>query len=327
MNYNTKRRVAALLAVPALLFTAACGSDDGNNGDTAAGGVAEVKGKVGEKPEISVPKDGEPSEKTVVKTVSEGSGSPIKASDFVRLDWTVEKWGGDQELGGTWAETSTAGGTPRRQSVEQIGKQSQQLPEKVLDAVKGKKPGSRILVQGTAGDLIGENLNTSAGIAAKDVLIWVVDPVGAATVDAKAEVKGEQAATEPGLPEVEVPSQKAAVITIPKGAKAPKELEEQVLIKGTGKKVEAGEGLIAQYTGVKWEDGKKFDSSWDHGGATAFQIGTGSVVEGWDKGLVGKNVGDRVLLVIPPSLGYGANPSSELAKNTLVFVVDILGTV
>ncbi len=45
------------------------------------------------------------------------------------------------------AETSTAGGTPRRQSVEQIGKQSQQLPEKVLDAVKGKKPGSRILVQ------------------------------------------------------------------------------------------------------------------------------------------------------------------------------------
>jgi FKBP-type peptidyl-prolyl cis-trans isomerase len=38
-------------------------------------------------------------------------------------------------------------------------------------------------------------------------------------------------------------------------------------------------------------------------------------------------VGDRVLLVIPPSLGYGASPQSELAKNTLVFTVDILGTV
>lgn len=325
MNYNTKRRVAALLAVPALLFTAACGSDDENNGE-AAGGVAEVKGKVGAKPEISVPKDGQPSEETVVKTVSEGSGSPIKASDFVRLDWTVEKWGGGQELSGTWA-TSTGDETARRQSVEQIGKPSQQLPEKVLDAVKGKKPGSRILVQGTAGDLIGQNLNTSSGIAATDVLVWVVDPVGATTVDAKAEAKGEQAASEAGLPEVEAPSQKAATITIPEGAKAPKDLEQQVLIKGSGKKVEAGQGLVAQYTGVKWEGGTKFDSSWDHGGATAFQIGTGSVVEGWDKGLVGKNVGDRVLLVIPPSLGYGANPSSELAKNTLVFVVDILGTV
>ncbi|MFF6917493.1 FKBP-type peptidyl-prolyl cis-trans isomerase [Streptomyces sp. NPDC012466] len=326
MNYNTKRRVAALLAVPALLFTAACGSDDGNNGDTA-GGVAEVKGKVGAKPEISVPKDGKPSDETVVKTVSAGSGTPIKGSDFVRLDWTVEKWGGDQELGGTWAAGSTGDKAPRRQSIEQIGKPSQQLPEKVLDAVKGKKPGSRILVQGTAGDLIGQSLNTSSGIAAKDVLIWVVDPVGAASVDAKAEAKGEQAPSEPGMPEVKSPSQKAAVITVPKGEKAPKDLKEQVLIKGDGKKVEAGQGLIAQYTGVKWEDGKKFDSSWDHGGATAFQIGNGSVVAGWDKGLVGKHVGDRVLLVIPPSLGYGASPSSELAKNTLVFTVDILGTV
>ncbi|MFF8017678.1 FKBP-type peptidyl-prolyl cis-trans isomerase [Streptomyces sp. NPDC007929] len=326
MNYNTKRLVAALLAVPALLFTAACGSDDGNNGE-AAGGVAEIKGKVGAKPEISVPKDGKPSDKTVVETVSAGSGTPIKGSDFVRLDWTVEKWGGDQELGGTWAAAATDDKAPRRQSIEQIGKPSQQLPEKVLDAVKGKKPGSRVLVQGTAGDLIGQSLNTSSGIAAKDVLIWVVDPVAAATVDPKAEAKGEQAPSEPGMPEVKSPSQKAAVITVPKGEKAPKDLKEQVLIKGDGKKVEAGQGLIAQYTGVKWEDGKKFDSSWDHGGATAFQIGNGSVVAGWDKGLVGKHVGDRVLLVIPPSLGYGANPQSELAKNTLVFTVDILGTV
>jgi FKBP-type peptidyl-prolyl cis-trans isomerase len=326
MNYNTKRRVAALLAVPALLFTAACGSDDGNNGD-AAEGVAQVKGKAGAKPEISVPKDGEPSKKTVTETVSEGSGSVIKASDFVRLDWTVQKWGSDKELGGTWAAAAGGGKASRPQSVEQIGKQSQQLPEKVLDAVKGKKSGSRILVQGTAGDLLGQNLNPSSGIAAKDVLIWVVDPVGAAAVDAKAEAKGEQAATGEGMPEVKAPSQKAATITIPKGVKAPKDLEQQVLIKGSGKKVEAGQGLVAQYTGVKWEDGKKFDSSWDHGGATAFQIGTNSVVQGWDKGLVGKNVGDRVLLVIPPSLGYGATPSSELAKNTLVFVVDILGAV
>ncbi|MES5822381.1 FKBP-type peptidyl-prolyl cis-trans isomerase [Streptomyces sp. RG80] len=326
MNYNTKRSVAALLAVPALLFTAACGSDDGDDG-AAAEAVAQVKGKVGAKPEISVPKDAEPSEKTVTKTLSEGSGSAIKASDFVRLDWIVEKWGDDKELSGTWTAATAGDKTPRRQSVEQIGKPSQQLPEKVLDAVKGKKPGSRILVQGTAGDLLGQNLNTDSGITAKDVLIWVIDPVGAATVDAKAEAEGEQAAPAAGMPEVKAPSQKAATITIPKGEKAPKELEQQVLIKGSGKKVEAGQGLVAQYTGVKWEDGEKFDSSWDHGGATAFQIGNGSVVEGWDKGLVGKNVGDRVLLVIPPSLGYGASPSSELAKNTLVFVVDILGTV
>lgn len=111
---------------------------------------------------------------------------------------------------------------------------------------------------------------------------------------------------------------------MPKGKKAPTELKQQVLIKGKGKEIKKGDALVAQYTGVKWEDGKKFDSSWDHGGATTFQIGTGSVVKGWDDALVGKHVGDRVEIVIPPKLGYGSQPQSELAKNTLVFSVDIV---
>ncbi|MFD7711830.1 FKBP-type peptidyl-prolyl cis-trans isomerase [Streptomyces sp. NPDC059786] len=325
MNYYVKRRAVALLAVPALLFTAAACGSDGDDSEGGAGAVATVKGKVGEKPKITLPKD-DPSETTVTKTVAEGDGEVIKKSDFVRLDWAVEKWDGAKELGSTWTSASS-GSTPRQQAVEQIGQQSQQLPDKVLNGVKGKKVGSRVLVQGTAGDLIGENLNTSSGIAKTDVLVWVVDAVGAASVDSKAEAEGKQAASASGMPEVKAQSQKAATITIPKGEKAPKELKQQVLIEGDGKKVEAGQGLIAQYTGVKWEDGKTFDSSWNHNGATAFQIGTGAVVPGWDKGLVGKKVGDRVLLVIPPSLGYGSSPSSELAKNTLVFVVDILGTV
>jgi FKBP-type peptidyl-prolyl cis-trans isomerase len=146
-------------------------------------------------------------------------------------------------------------------------------------------------------------------------------------VDKSSEAEGDQADPDSGMPTVAAEPKKAAVITVPKGEKAPADLKEQVLIKGKGPKVEAGQGLIAQYTGVKWEDGKKFDSSWDHGGATAFQIGTGSVVQGWDKALVGKNVGDRVLIVIPPKLGYGSQPQSELGKSTLVFSVDIVGTV
>lgn len=323
MNYNTKRRIASLLAVPALLFTGACGSDSSNE---SAAGVAEVKGKFGDKPEISVPKDAEPADKTVVKTVSEGSGQEAKKGDFIRLDYSVRKWDDPADLGGTWA---AQGGDkqPHRQPVERVGQQSQQLPAKILDSVSGRKAGSRVLVQGTAGDLIGQGLNPQSGITAKDTLVWVVDLVGAASVDSKGEAKGPQAAPEAGMPTVKAEPQKAATITIPKGTKAPAGLKQQVLIKGSGAKIEAGQGLIGQYTGVKWEDGKKFDSSWDHGGATGFQIGTSSVVQGWDQGLVGKRIGDRVLLVIPPSLGYGADPTHALAKNTLVFVVDILGAV
>ncbi|WP_411084489.1 FKBP-type peptidyl-prolyl cis-trans isomerase [Streptomyces sp. cmx-18-6] len=322
MTYNTKRRFAALLAVPVLLFTAACGSDS-EKGDS--GSVAEIKGKFGAKPEIAVPKDAEASEKTVVKTVTEGSGAKVKKGDFVRLEWTVEKWKGTENLGGTWSAPAADGA--RRQAVERVGQQSQQLPAKVLDSVTGRKTGSRIMLQGTAGELVGQGLNPQSGLSESDVLVWVVDVVGAATVDPKAEAEGKQAAPESGLPTVKAESKKAAAITVPKGEKAPTDLKEQVLIKGTGAKVEAGQGLIAQYTGVKWEDGKQFDSSWNNAGALAFQIGTGSVVQGWDQALVGKNVGDRVLLVIPPKLGYGNAPNSGLSKNTLVFSVDILGVV
>ncbi|MBT2490219.1 FKBP-type peptidyl-prolyl cis-trans isomerase [Streptomyces sp. ISL-96] len=323
MNYNTKRRIASLLAVPALLFAGACGSDSSNE---SAAGVAEVKGKFGEKPEVSVSKDAKPDDKTVVKTVSEGSGSEAKKGDFIRVDYSVRKWDDPADLGGSWA---AQGGDkqPHRQPVERLGQPSQQVPPKVLDSLSGLKAGSRVLVQGPASDLIGQGLNPQSGITAKDTLVWVVDLVAAAKVDSKGEVKGTQAAPEAGMPTVKAEPQKAATVTIPKGDKAPTEMKQQVLIKGSGAKIEAGQGLIGQYTGVKWEDGKKFDSSWDHGGATGFQIGTGSVVQGWDKGLVGQRVGDRVLLVIPPSLGYGADPSSPLAKNTLVFVVDILGAV
>ncbi|MEU8568698.1 FKBP-type peptidyl-prolyl cis-trans isomerase [Streptomyces pathocidini] len=321
------RRLAVALAVPALLFTAACGSDDA--GGSSGSGVVKVEGKEGEKPKISVPKDAKPSDKVVVNTVKEGSGAEVKKGDLVRLDFAGETMKGGQDLGNTWAKQPGADAkAPRTQVVQELGAQSAQpvMPPKVMDELVGKKVGSRVVVEGTAKALIGEQLNPQSGIKPADGLVWVIDIAGAKKVDKKAEAKGEQAATEAGLPTVKAEGQKAATITIPKGEKAPTDLKEQVLIKGDGPKVKAGDGLIAQYTGVKWEDGKKFDSSWDHGGATAFQIGTGSVVKGWDQALVGKNVGDRVLVVIPPKLGYGGS-QSELAKNTLVFVVDIVGIV
>lgn len=328
------RRVVAALAVPALLFTAACGSD---SDDKPAGSQVKVAGEFGEKPKITVADDAEAADEAVVETVSKGKGKKVEEGDFVRLDFTGQLMAKDgQNLGGTWDAPPQQPGQEdeeekddqeRRQLVHQLGQPSQELPESVLNAVVGQTSGSRITIEGTAEALIGEQLNPEAGISADDGLLWVVDVVGAESVGAQTAVKGEQAKPEDGMPEVEFNDKKAASITVPKGEKPPKELKEQVLIKGSGAEVKAGDGLIAQYTGVKWEDGEKFDASWDNNGATAFQIGTGTVVPGWDQGLVGKKVGDRVELVIPPKLAYGASGEHELAKNTLVFVVDIIGKV
>jgi len=58
-----------------------------------------------------------------------------------------------------------------------------------------------------------------------------------------------------------------------------------------------------------------------------FVIGKGQVITGWDKALVGQKVGSRVLVVVPPSEGYGKDGNQQAGikgTDTLVFVVDIL---
>lgn len=325
---TTARRLAVALTLPVLLLTAACGSEDAGDGKAAEQVSIEVTGAFGEQPKISTSKEGEPPAEPVVQTLVEGDGEKVAKGDFVRLDFTGQTMKESRSLGGTWQTAKRSEGDgPRRQLVARLGQPNTQLPKKVLNTLVGSSAGSRVQVSGTAEGLIGDQLNPESGLQAEDGLVFVLDVVAAAAVDATTSVEGEQAAPAEGLPEVKAAKGKAADIAVPKGQQPPEELKEQVLIEGDGPEVEAGEGLIAQYTGVKWEDGEKFDSSWDHGGATGFQIGTGSVVEGWDAGLTGKRIGDRVALVIPPELAYGGSPQSELAENTLVFVVDIVGKV
>ena len=100
----------------------------------------------------------------------------------------------------------------------------------------------------------------------------------------------------------------------------------QVLSEGDGDVVEAGDLLLADYLGQVW-GGEVFDNSYDRGEPSAFPIGTGYVVAGWDQGLVGLKLGTRVLLSLPPALGYGpnGNPNAGIGgEDTIVFVVDLV---
>ena len=111
-------------------------------------------------------------------------------------------------------------------------------------------------------------------------------------------------------------------------AGAPADLTVTVLEQGDGATVEAGDDLEVHYLGQTW-GGRIFDNSYDRGSSISFPIGVGAVIGGWDDGLVGQQVGSRVLLSIPPHLGYGerGNPAAGIrGTDTLVFVVDIVGT-
>lgn len=126
--------------------------------------------------------------------------------------------------------------------------------------------------------------------------------------------------------EVSTDTAVAPEISLPDGD-PPNELVVETVVEGDGDEVVAGDLLLADYTGVLWDGGEEFDSSWSRGEPAAFGIGTGAVIDGWDQGLVGQQVGDRVLLVIPPDLAYGDQESPTIpADSTLVFVVDIRDT-
>ena len=94
-----------------------------------------------------------------------------------------------------------------------------------------------------------------------------------------------------------------------------------------GAKVKAGQTLTVNYLGQVYEADKPFDESYS-GEPAEFPIGVGQVIPGWDERLVGRTVGSRVILEIPPADGYGEQGNEQAGikgTDTLFFVVDILG--
>jgi peptidylprolyl isomerase len=113
-------------------------------------------------------------------------------------------------------------------------------------------------------------------------------------------------------------------VTVPKGP-PPTQLQVKDLKKGTGAVVAPGETLKVNYIGVLYSNGKTFDTNFGKL-PLMFPIGTGGVIQGWDKGLIGMRVGGRRELIIPPDLAYGSQGSGKIPPNaTLLFIVDLLG--
>ena len=111
----------------------------------------------------------------------------------------------------------------------------------------------------------------------------------------------------------------------------PTALQIATIRDGVGPNAADGDTLIIDYTGVRSEDGRLFDTSYTRGTPLDFVIGRGGVIQGWDDGLIGAQAGSLMKLDIPAELAYGDTPppgTDDIRPgDALTFVVEVRAVV
>ena len=94
---------------------------------------------------------------------------------------------------------------------------------------------------------------------------------------------------------------------------------------GTGKTPQACGAVLANYKGML-SDGQVFDQS-----SSPIEFALSGVITGWTNGVPLIKEGGRIVLYIPPSLGYGAQDRRDAqgvvripGNSTLIFEVDLI---
>ncbi|MCE3236737.1 MAG: fkpA [Vampirovibrio sp.] len=109
-------------------------------------------------------------------------------------------------------------------------------------------------------------------------------------------------------------------------AKSVSGIKIQDVVEGTGKVAESGDTVSVNYLGTLASNGQKFDSSYDRNEPFTFRLGSGQVIEGWEKGIVGMKEGGKRILTIPPEKAYGEDGAPPVIppNATLKFEVEMV---
>ncbi|MGW3207956.1 FKBP-type peptidyl-prolyl cis-trans isomerase [Streptomyces sp. NPDC001135] len=331
-----RRRSLLLAAVPAGLVTVAgCGGGKSDSGKASAspsvsappppkivaGPLPAITAgtKFGEKPTVAKG-SGEPSKDLAVKTVIAGSGGAIAENDFIQANYLGQIWDTGKVFDNSYDK-----------------KQPLVLPlaqGQVIDgwryALAGKKVGSRVQIAVPPTWGYGKSGEPRAGIKGTDTLVFVIDVID--SFNSKSSAKGKPVAqTDTALPKVGTNTDgDAPKVTVPK-TDPPKKLVSTYVLEGDGPELKADQAVLCQFQGLVWDSGKTFQRTYGSGRLAQFALAQlQQAVKGLAQGLTGKKVGSRVLIVVPPELGYGDTPpSGGVVKkgSTLVFTVDILAAV
>ena len=310
--------ISGVLAV-SLLGLAACGSgsSDADEGGASLSSVT-IEGDQGKAPEVTF--DGRlDGTKTETEVLVEGDGEEVAEGDTVQAQWWIGNGFTQEETQSTWGED----GKGEPQSLE-VG--DEVLPF-LTETIVGNQVGDRVVLMTPSDQAFGEGGGARFNLGNRDAALIVVDIMGRKdTVPALDGPQGEEKTPAKWAPTLIEEDDVITGLDFSEAREPSGNLLATTLIKGDGAKVRSGQTLTVDYLGQVYGADAPFDESFSKEPAE-FPIGTGSVIKGWDDRLVGRTVGSRLILEIPPADGYPeGNPDAGIKKtDTLYFVVDILG--
>lgn len=196
-------------------------------------------------------------------------------------------------------------------------------PEWLTQVVSTTGVDERSVIVAPLSEVYGTGVAEQVGLKDSSPIV-VVDDVLAIAQD---RATGKAEALPTGFPTVTLAENGQPTVTLPAG-NPPSELMIADSIVGDGATVKSGDDVVVHYQGTNWRTGEVFDQDW--GSRVPQSFNTDGVVSGFKKALVGQKVGSQVVAIIPPAEGYGEAGNENagiLGTDTLVFVIDILGTV
>ncbi|MFJ6854862.1 FKBP-type peptidyl-prolyl cis-trans isomerase [Streptomyces sp. NPDC091271] len=307
------RRLAGLLVVPLLLLsTAACGDDKASDSASTEKGVPAITAgaKFGEKPTLAKG-EGDPPKELKTDVISEGDGAKLKNGDAIQVNY----------LGQAWDSTKPFDNSFDRKQPFDLTLGAGMVIQGWDKGLVGQKVGSRVEL--VIPPSLGYGKQGQGDIKPNATLVFVVDVVKATQIPKSAE--GTAVAQDNiDLPKVGTKTDgKAPTVTIPK-SDPPKKLVSNYVLESKGDVIKETDSVVVNYVGLLWKGSKAFDSTYQTGKTQTFPLAQ-VTLKGLKNGLVGKKVGSRVLLVIPPDQGFGNEAQQSIpGKSTLVFAVDIL---
>jgi peptidylprolyl isomerase len=251
--------------------------------------------------EFEPPFDGEPTSSNklasgvLVETFAAGEGAGVTEGQILEFNFKGYSASTSRQIMGSRV-------APMRLLIDEKARERDGMTRALIDGVLGAKAGAKLRIK------------VPASIVDKDIPagrpplgdIWVVidvvkveDRIAPKTADAYA---GEPIAT----------------------AKRDNGLQTFDYVAGEGRESKLGDRVVVHYIG-KLDDGTVFDQSHDRADGLNVVLGAGGVIAGMAEGLEGVKPGMLRKLVIPPELGYGAQPNGPIpANSTLTFLIEVV---